>query len=112
MSYAKKYFAAGLLVASSAVFAQTESASLAAIALSALEKGRVVAQLEGGALAYVQGTTGSQEPVTVVAEKIASLPEGKGCGRVRVTVKQERVPTLDGKLIPFVGGFDINLCPK
>ena len=53
--------------------------------------------------------TGSSEPVYATVKKITTYRNN--CGRLEVTLTQDRVPTRDGKFEPIYVGYQFNMCP-
>lgn len=75
--------------------------------------GRGVTQgwlVEGASLSLIKKQTKSDKPVKVVATQIASASQQPECGRIRIAITQDDVPTLQGTRITYTFGWDMNLC--
>ena len=67
------------------------------------------AVLTGPLAERVKTITQSTEPIVGQAWRIGQLAQ-EGCWRVRVGMRQEKVRSATGTLVPFEGGFDLNIC--
>lgn len=66
------------------------------------------AVLTGPLAERVKTITQSTEPIAP-GRRIGQLAQ-EGCWRVRFGMRQEKVRSAAGTLIPFEGGFDLNIC--
>ena len=53
--------------------------------------------------------TKSTSPIRAKASRIQNLSQ-EGCYRIRFELTQDNVATKSGKLVPFTGGFEFNMC--
>mgnify|MGYP003585593666 CR=1 FL=1 len=67
------------------------------------------AVLTGPLAERVKAITQSTEPIVGQAWRIGQIAQ-EGCWRVRFGMRQEKVRSAAGTLIPFEGGFDLNIC--
>jgi len=66
-------------------------------------------ELNGPMAEFFKAQTRSSAPVMVQVRTVQKFAEA-GCARLQATLMQDAVPTQDGKLIPFVVRYELNLC--
>lgn len=75
----------------------------------ALSEGEASGELTGQAAMKIMEMTQSIEPVKVKAIVVKRF-EKTGCARIKVGVRQERVPDIKGNFVPYETAFEMNLC--
>ena len=71
--------------------------------------GRSDGELSGSMAEFFKGQTHSSAPVKVQVRTLSKFSEN-GCARLEANLIQENVPTKDGKQIPVVIHYELNLC--
>ncbi len=71
--------------------------------------GRSDGELSGTMAEFFMGQTHSSAPVKVQVRTLSKFSED-GCARLEANLIQENVPTRDGKQIPVVIRYELNLC--
>lgn len=71
--------------------------------------GRSDGELSGSMADFFKGQTHSSAPVKVQVRTLSKFSEN-GCARLEANLIQEIVPTKDGKQIPVVIRYELNLC--
>ena len=66
-------------------------------------------ELNGPTAEFFKAQTRSSVPVMVQVRTVKKFAEA-GCARLQATLAQDAVPTQDGKRIPFVVRYELNLC--
>lgn len=65
--------------------------------------------IDGAEAAKISSKTQSSEPIRAKASRIQKFKQ-EGCYRIRVEIRQANAMTTTGKLAPFTGGFELNIC--
>lgn len=71
--------------------------------------GRSDGELSGSMADLFKGQTHSSAPVKVQVRTLSKFSED-GCARLEANLIQDNVPTKDGKQIPVVIRYELNLC--
>lgn len=77
--------------------------------IRALDGGTVSGELHDSTARMWQLKSGSSAPVRIHVTKIKDYKQA-GCGRLKVTLWQDGVPTKDGKQTTAAMPFEMNLC--
>lgn len=92
-----------------AAFVPAHAADSKSIIRAALEEGIFTGEMTGGIADKFKTITRSGSPVqakVVVVKRFKDV----GCGRLKFTLGQEAVPTVDGGPRPFETTFEMNVC--
>ena len=110
LSASRAFVAAGSLLAWAPCGA-AETTSVKPVMLEAIDApdGRASGILVGPMADKFSGTTGSSAPVVVEVTTLKRFRQ-EGCKRLNVRLKQENVPTRDGKTAEFWMDYGLNLC--
>lgn len=92
-----------------AAFVPAHAADTKAIVRAALEEGVFTGQMTGGIADKVKTITRSIGPVQAKVVLVKRFKD-VGCGRLKFTLGQEAVPTLEGGSLPFETTFEMNVC--
>jgi len=87
------------------------AADLKQVLIAAIDApdGRSDGDLGGRMAEFFKGQTRSSSPVRVQVRTLRKFAE-VGCARLEATLIQDEVPTKDGKRIPLVVRYELNLC--
>jgi len=80
-----------------------------ALTLEALSKGHASGTMSEDIASNIKAKTRSNAPVYMDVRLVKRYAQ-EGCGRLAYIVKQEKVPTTDGKLVPLVMNWQMNVC--
>lgn len=71
--------------------------------------GKSEGELNGSMAEFFKAQTRSSAPVQVQVKTIKRF-SAPGCARLEATLRQEAVPTTNGRQIPFAVRYELNLC--
>ncbi len=92
-----------------AAFVPAHATDTKAILRAALEEGVFTGQMTGGIADKFKTITRSIGPVQAKVVLVKRFKD-VGCGRLKFTLGQEAVPTLEGGSRPFETTFEMNVC--